>query len=186
MVNTASASGDFVAALSRKNRVVITATRSGGERNETVFAKYFVEAFASDGADTDKDGTVSLLEAFDYARREVARFYDSERRLQTEHALLDDDGDGQGSLEPDPTLGDGSLARRFVLTNAPADRRVAASSDSALAPLSAEVRKLEQEVATLRSKKDSLPADGYDRELEGLLVRLAQKSAELRAKEEKR
>jgi hypothetical protein len=100
--------------------------------------------------------------------------------------LLDDDGDGQGSLEPAPSSGDGALARRFVLNGVPADRQVAASSDSTLAPLSAEVRKLEEEVATLRSKKGSLPADVYDRELEGLLLKLSQKSAELRAKEEKR
>src|SRR5437764_1298218 len=71
LVNAASASGDFIAALSKKNRIIVTATRSGGEKNETVFGEYFAAAYAGDVADADKDGTVSLLEAFEYARREV-------------------------------------------------------------------------------------------------------------------
>jgi hypothetical protein len=185
LVNAASASGDFVAALSKKNRVIVTATRSGGEKNETVFGGYFVQAYAADGADSDKDGKVSLLEAFEYARREVARFYESEHRLQTEHALIDDNGDGQGSREPNLAAGDGSLARRFVLVGGSAGGRVAGGNDSTLAPLYAEVRKLEEQVATLRAKKDSMPADAYDQQLEQLLVKLAEQNQAIREKEKK-
>jgi hypothetical protein len=174
VVNAASASGDFIGPLSKKNRIIITATRSGGEKNETVFGEYFAAAYASDVADADKDGTVSLLEAFEYARREVQRFYETEHRIQTEHAMLDDNGDGQGSREPNPLTGDGALARRFVFLDRSAAR--VASGDSTLAPLYADVRRLEGEIATLRAHKDSLKADAYDAKLEELLVQLAEKN----------
>jgi hypothetical protein len=181
-VNAASASGDFVASLSRKNRVILTATRSSGEKNETVFAGYFVAAFAAEGGDADKDGKVSLLEAFEYARREVARFYETEHRIQTEHALLDDNGDGEGSREPNPAAGDGALARRFVLSGS-VDRRMAGSADSTLAPLFADVRQLEESVATLRARKDSIKTEVYEAQLEDLLVRLAEKNQAIRERE---
>ena len=116
-VNAASSSGDFLAALSGPNRTVITATRSGHEKNETIFARFFVEAYAGEGADADKDERVSVLEAFNFARREVARVYESDGLLLTEHALLDDDGDGEGSGDPDPLSGgEGRLARTLFLT----------------------------------------------------------------------
>ncbi|HEX6048166.1 MAG TPA: hypothetical protein VFZ21_02825, partial [Gemmatimonadaceae bacterium] len=85
-VNAASASGGFVATLSGPNRVIATATKSGMERNQTRFANYFVQAYAGDVADADKDGRVSVLEAYEYARREVARAFEQENHLLTEHA----------------------------------------------------------------------------------------------------
>jgi len=96
-VNTASASGPFVEKLSGKGRVVMTATRTGGERNASVFGGYFVEAFADGEADADqnKDNRVSMLEAFVFARLRVEQSYDADGRLATEHALLDDNGDGE-------------------------------------------------------------------------------------------
>jgi hypothetical protein len=182
VVNAASASGEFVAALSKKNRTIVTATRSGSEKNETVFAQYFVAAYAGDGADADKDGRITLLEAFEYARKEVTRFYESEHRIQTEHALIDDNGDREGSREPNPAAGDGAVARRFVI-GASAAGRAAQTGDSTLAPLYAEARKIEEEIATLRGRKESLKADEYENRLEDLLVKLAEKNAEIRSKE---
>ena len=77
-VNAASASGDFVKMLSGKNRVIVTATKSGFERNETLFAGTFRRApMRRTVADADKDGRVSMLEAFVYARREVQREYET-------------------------------------------------------------------------------------------------------------
>ena len=107
--NTASASGGFIEPLSGPNRLILTATRSGRERNATAFGEFFVEALAAgaDDADVDKDGRVSLLEAYEYARGGVERMYEQEDRLLTEHALLDDDGDGVGSADPDPSAGGG-------------------------------------------------------------------------------
>ena len=86
--NVTSASGGFVAALSGPRRAIITATKTGMERNESVFAGYFVDAFAGDGADLDKNGRVSMSEAFQFATTEVAREYENDGRIQTEHALL--------------------------------------------------------------------------------------------------
>ena len=89
-VNAATGSGDFVPVLSGPGRVVVTATRSAVEKNESVFAGLFAQALASDLADADKDGRVSVLEAFRFTTREVAKVYESSGRMQTEHAQLSD------------------------------------------------------------------------------------------------
>jgi hypothetical protein len=116
-VNAASAGGDFIAALSGKDRAIVTATSSVAQSNVTKFARHFVDAYAADStdADSDKDGRISLLEAFVYARREVAREYEASKLLQPEHARLDDDGDGEGSDAPGPDAADGRLAARLSL-----------------------------------------------------------------------
>ena len=179
VVNTASASGDFLPVLSAKNRVVITATKSSYERNETLFPRYFVAAFATPGADTDKDERVSLLEAFVYAKREVARAYDTDTRLPTEHAMLDDDGDRRGSAEPDPRAGDGALARRFIVGATQASSSVIASTPGS-DTLVAKKNGLETQLDSLRRRKDAMPAESYERELERLLVELARVSQAIR------
>jgi len=179
-VNTTSASGGFVPALSGPGRTVITATREA-ETNATRFAEHFVAALARDVADADKDGRVSLLEAFDYARRETARAYEQEKHLLTEHALLDDDGDGVGSLEPTAAKGDGTRAARLVLEAA-----AETAADPALAALETQERTLRERLASLQSRRESLAAADYERELEALLVELARVGQALRrAREEK-
>jgi hypothetical protein len=180
LVNTASASGGWVAALAAEGRVIVTATKSGMERNQTVFGRFFVQALTGEGADVDKDGRVSLLEAFDYARREVARFYEQEGRLQTEHAVLEDDGDGKGEAEPEPGSGDGRLARRAFLAPAGGAGRGEAGDDPALAALLAERTALEADLESLKGRRDAMPAADYDAELEDLLVALALKSEAIR------
>lgn len=180
-VNAASASGGFIGQLSGPRRTVITATRSGSERNQTLFAKYFVAAFTGEGADVDKNDRVSALEAFAYARREVARAYESEGRLLTEHALLDDNGDGEGSAEPDPSVSDGAQARRAFLGGDAAVTAVGEGPlDPRLAALYEERRVLEERVAELRLRKDQLEPVEYERRLEELLVELALKTREIR------
>ena len=179
VVNAASASGDFLPVLSGRNRVVVTATKSSYERNETLFPRYFVAAFATAGADTDKDERVSLLEAFTYAKREVARAYQTDSRLPTEHAMLDDDGDRRGSAEPDPRAGDGAVARRFII-GARTAPTVAAANDADRA-LVMRKEQLEAQVDSLRRRKESMTADAYSSELERLLVALARVNQSLRA-----
>ena len=178
VVNAASASGDFMPVLSAPNRVVITATKSSYERNETLFPRYFVAAFATAGADTDKDERVSLLEAFLYAKREVARAYEADSRLPTEHAVLDDDGDRRGSAEPDPRAGDGAVARRFVIGGRTATAASARSDGDRALVMRKE--QLEAQVDSLRRRKDTMTADAYQRELERLLVDLARVNQTLR------
>ncbi len=181
--NTASASGEFLEALSGPRRTVVTATRTGGERNETIFGGFFVEALTADTADTDKDDRVSILEAFSYARRQVERAYEQDGRLLTEHAQLDDNGDGQGSSEPDPAAADGAVAR--VLFLAPEERRdpvaeTVAVEDPELRELLDERHALEARVDRLRASKSEMAPVTYDAQLEALLVELALKSRAIR------
>ena len=178
IVNAASASGDFLPVLSGRNRVVVTATKSSHERNETLFPKFFVAAFATPGADADKDERVSLLEAFTFAKREVARAYEADSRLPTEHAMLDDDGDGRGSSEPDPRAGDGALARRFTI-GVRAANSVATGNHGARAVV---IRKeqLESQIDSLRRRKATMTEEAYTRELERLLLDLARVNQTLR------
>jgi hypothetical protein len=178
-VNAASASGDFARVLAGRNRAVVTATKSALERNETTFARHFAAALAAPGADVDKDGGVSLLEAFAYARREVARAYEQDNRLLTEHAQLDDDGDGRASAEPGPRARDGALAAAMVLR--PVSRLAAA--DPQVARLEGERAALEARLAALRARKDGMPGPAYERELERLLVDLARTGQAIRAAE---
>src|SRR5262249_35146406 len=93
VVNTASSSGACLPAVAGPGRVVITATKTGGERNETAFGQYFVEAFDDAAADRDHNGHVSIQEAFDYAKTKVADAFKEKGLILTEHAVLDEGGD---------------------------------------------------------------------------------------------
>jgi hypothetical protein len=178
VVNAASASGDWVREVARPGRVVLTATRSTREREETQFGRHFAEALASDEADRDKDGRLSVLEAFEYARREVVRAYERDQRLRTEHPLLDADGDGVGTMEPVATEGDGAIAATLYLGGQ--------RGGTPLAGLAAVKDSLEREVARLRGRKPAMDAGEYERRLEGLLLELARVNRELRAEEGRR
>ena len=184
-VDLTSASGDMLPVLSSANRIVITATKSSFERNESVFAKHFVTALSGDVADVDKDGRVSLLEAYRYAVNETKRYYEDEGRLQTEHAQLDDNGDKAGTAEPDIRVAsgaDGALARRIFLGGA-TYATAAGASDPKLAALYKERFALEARIDELKKRKASLSAEAYDDALENLLVELALKAKEIRAME---
>ncbi len=181
IVQATSASGDFLAPLAGPGRIVMTATKTGLERNETTFIYPFVQALADStaGADVDKDNRVSMLEAFRYATTEVARAYKEEKRLLSEHALLDDDGDGNGTADPalDATEGDGVVARRISLM---LRTSAVAQSDTAVARLMGTQASLERQINALRGRKAGMARAEYDRAMEDLLVRLAEVSAEIR------
>lgn len=171
VVVAAPASAPFVAAVSGPDRIVITATTTAAENQHTRFGGHFIDALAEDAADTDKDGRVSLLEAFRYATREVARAFETEGLLRTEHALLDDDGDGAGSRDPGRGGGDGRLAARVHLA-APAQRPDTAAGRQALA-LEIEARRLVDRIEALKRDKRTLETEDYLERLEALLVELA-------------
>ncbi len=97
LINSTSASAPFINALSHTNRIIVTATKSGHEENYARFGTYIARAIVDPTADLDKDGQVSVLEAFLMASRRVEDFYAGEKRLSTEHALIDDNGDGKGT-----------------------------------------------------------------------------------------
>lgn len=178
VVVATSSSGAFLAPLARPGRVVVTATRSGRERQATRFAAHFAEAFAGDAADADRDGRLSLLEAFRYAEAEVARSFEAAGQLQTEHPVLDDGGDGAGGES------DGSIAAAFILggVRGPADddAEIAAASGP-LRELLVERGEIEAEVEGLKARKDDLEPDAYDAALEALFVRLALNARAIRA-----
>jgi len=182
VVNTGSASAGFIDGLKAPGRTVITATRSGRENNETWFAGYFADALAKDGSDLDKDGRISLFEAFEYTRREVKRYFDEKKILLTEHALLDGDGNGEGTMEPTGDQADGLAAGTFYVGGGArtAEAQAAASDDPVLRGLLTERTRLEERIASLRARKDTMEAAEYDQQLEELLVQLALKNREIR------
>jgi hypothetical protein len=186
LVNTTSSSGPFLSALSAPNRVILTATRNAQERNETQFGGFFVEALAQEGSDLDHDGRISLLEAFQYAQAEVERYYGDLNLLATEHAQLDDNGDGEGVAEVDTEGGDGWLARTFWVSTVAGVTGVAAVPDSITDPilrgLYRERAELERQIQELRALRGSMEESRYEEELERLLVELALKTREIRAR----
>ena len=103
LVNTSSASGPFVEALAAPGRTIVAATRNGAERFATLFGGYFVDALVGIEADTDKNGRTSVLEAFNFAKREVGVAYEREGMMLTEHPILSDNGDKAGTRRRRPT-----------------------------------------------------------------------------------
>jgi hypothetical protein len=159
-VNTSSSSGAFLPAIAGPGRTIVTATKTGGERNETRFAAFFVEAFNDEAADSDRNGHVSILEAFDYARTKVAAEYQRDGLLQTEHAVLEDGAQGK-------------LAGMVFLAANPGTLLNVDVNDPEIGALVARHDALDKQIATLRLTKDSQAAANYEQELERLLTELA-------------
>jgi hypothetical protein len=187
LVNASSASGPFIDGLSAPGRTIVTATRSGAEHFTTLFGGFFIDALTSEAADADKNKRVSVLEAFNFAKTEVTRAYEREGLLATEHALLDDDGDKEGSGSPsttgsDPKNKDGKVAAVVSLGVAGDDGLPA---DPKLRALHVERRDLERRVESLRLLKESMDPAKYSAELEKLVTAIALKTREIRAAEGK-
>lgn len=166
--NMASASGEFVKSLSAKGRIVVTATKSGQETNATRFAGFFIAALNATDADTDQDGHTSVLEAFVYANRLTADFYTRLGRLATEHALLEDNGDGVGHEKAE--AGEGLLARATYLDSLNIDE---AAANAATGRLLKERARLEGEIEQLIARKQNMPEAEYEATLEKLFIELA-------------
>jgi hypothetical protein len=181
-VNTASASGGFVAALAGKDRTVMTATRTDGERNQTRFGEFFAEALASDEADMDKDGRVSMLEAFTWARRRVIESYERDGQLRTEHAVLEDNGDGKGIEEPGQPGEDGALARTLFLSAGSPRDLPGADADPEVRALIGKREAIEERIAALKASKEKADPAAYAAELERLLIDLARTNAAIKEK----
>lgn len=181
VVNVASASGDFVPVLAGDNHIVVTATRSSRQRNAAIFGGYFVEAFEDENGDTDRDGRVSILEAFEYARQQTERYYSDRGLIKSETALIEDRPDGEGSETPLTEMGVGLLASRFFLeSTVPTELGADPETAARLRELYETQDRLEGEVARLRQQQDSLDPDAYRTTLDSLLVDLAQTGSEIR------
>jgi hypothetical protein len=177
VVNTTSASGGSVAALVHRGRAVIAATKSGTEKNATVFARYWVEALQDPTADVDKSDSISALEAFRYATAKTAAFYESQKRLATEHAVFADTGTGAAVRVASTESGAGRLLSGLLLVRLGEER--AASADPAKRGLLAKKEQLEQRIDTLKLQRAALSPQEYKQQLTEFLVALAKVQGEL-------
>ncbi|OLC33151.1 MAG: hypothetical protein AUH28_10955 [Acidobacteria bacterium 13_1_40CM_56_16] len=173
------ASGAAIEKFAGKNRVIITATRSGQEGNDIVFYDYFLEALESPAADEDKDQKISVWEAFKYAVAGTERFYKEEGRLATEHPQISDNGTEKTGV----TTKEVPLVARA--TSFQVDRPIV-SSDPKLQALLNQRKEIEQKIEDLRINKNTIPEVEYDKQMESLLVQLALKNQEIRQQEAKK
>ena len=178
VIDTTAGSAPFINTLSATNRVIISATKSGNELNFARFGQYLAEALSNPASDLDHDGSISLLEIFLAAAARVREFYQTENRLVTEHALIDDNGDQKGTpaewfrgvrvtqAPKDGSKPDGMLANRIFLRPDPSEQNwtpdVRARRD-----------RLEDAIQELREKRNALPEAEYLSKLETLLLELA-------------
>jgi hypothetical protein len=177
VVNMTSASGASLAALAKKNRIVITATKSGNEKNATVFARYWVDSLRDPAADSDKNGDISALEAYRYAERKTAAYFETEKILATEHAMLSDTGAASGARDPKPENGQGLLAAAFPLMRSQTDAAQNASPEKKR--LLAKKEELEAKIDRLKYQRAALAPDEYKQQLTALLLELARTQAEI-------
>jgi hypothetical protein len=157
IVNTTSASGAVLEKWAAEGRTLITATRSGFERNATRFAQHFAAALAAGSADINKNGAITAQEAFDYASRSVADSFEKDGTLATEH----------------PQIAGGAAGRFTVARLASAGPAVETAANPAVAALVTEREKLDADIEALRARRESMENDAYLAELQKLLVQLA-------------
>jgi hypothetical protein len=177
VVNMTSSSGGSIETLRKANRVLISATKSGTEKNATIFARYWAQALRDPAADTDKNDSISALEAFRYAERKTAEFYETEKRLATEHPVLEDTGKGEGVKDPSPQNGEGLLAAAFPVARLGAS--AAAAKDPVKRQLLARKEQIEQQIDRLKYEKAAMAAEVYKRQLSSLLLELAKTQEDL-------
>jgi hypothetical protein len=175
VVDTTSASGGAIEGFERPGRAVVAATKSGTEKNATVFARYWVEALQDPEADTDKSDSISAMEAFIYAAKKTAAFYDSQKRLATEHAVFDDIGRGEPVRESGN--GQGALMSSFTLLRLGTSQQ--AANDPAKRVLLAKKEDLEQKIDTLKYQKAAMDPDDYKKQLTAALLELAKVQEDL-------
>jgi hypothetical protein len=169
IVDTTSASGGAMQALEKPGRAVIAATKSGTEKNATVFVRYWVDALQDVSADIDKSDSVSAMEAFVYATEKTAAFYDAEKRLATEHAVFNDVGHGEPVREPGN--GQGTLLSNFTLLRLDASQL--AANDPAKRTLLDKKEELERKIDILKYRKAAMDPADYKKQLTDALVELS-------------
>ena len=178
IVNTAAASFPFLERLAGPRRVVVSATDSIAQRFDTVFPEHFIAALADSSSDIDKNGRISIWEAFAAAGAGVRRHYQQRGQLTTERPLLDDNGDGIG--RESAALGeDGSLASRTYLDEPSPN---AAPTDEVLLNMMQKRAALEAEVEELKVKKAFMQPAEYEAEFERIMIELARISRDIRGR----
>jgi hypothetical protein len=171
VVNMTSASGGMIAALQKPKRILITATKAGTEKNATIFARYFIEALRDASADTDKNEAISALEAFRYAEQKTSKFFETQKRLATEHALIEDTGKGEGVKAPAPENGEGIIANRFNLLHLGAIASYVNNPEKQ--KLLKQKEDLEAAIDELKYRKAAMSVQDYRNQLQKYLLELA-------------
>ena len=177
VVDATSSSFPYLAGLSAPGRVVITATNSYAQRYHTIFAEAFIEALGAAAADADKNGRISLLEAFNLASRLQAQHYEQDKRMATEKAVLDDTGDGVGR-DASATGPDGTLAGVTYLDVV----EVPKVADPEVQALLVRRQELTEKVDALRRRQPDMAPAEFDKEFEALIIELSLVSREIRRK----
>jgi len=167
-VNTSSSSGAFLQPLAGPGRTIITSTKTGGEKNEPVFAQYFAEAFTDTSADTDRNGRISVAEAFEYAKSKAGATYTKAGTILTEHATLDDSREGKFA------------ATLYLDSDRARAEKTAKVADPELRALLEAQQGLQTEIDGLKLKKELVPPAEYDQQMEQLLTDLAIKARAIR------
>jgi hypothetical protein len=177
VVNTTSASGGSLITLQKPKRVVIVATKTGTEKNATVFARFFIESLRDPAADTDKNQAISALEAFRYAEEKTGKYFETQKRLATEHALIEDAGKGEGVKLPSAENGEGLMAGRQVLLHLGSVASIV--NDPEKQKLLKQKDDLETQIDELKYRKAATPQREYQQQMRELLLNLANVQAGL-------
>ena len=164
LVNTSSASGAVADSLAGDRRLLVLATRSGVERHATRFGNYFATALNDPSADLDKNQVVSVIEAFQYAERQVDDYFERNDTLATEHARLE-----------------GERGDRFAIARLTERRAVV--GDAELERLAEARDALNAEIDALRLERDSMPAEEYRAELLQKMLELAATEDDIETRE---
>jgi hypothetical protein len=152
-----SSSGVLISKLSGSNRVVVSATKNEREKIAPLFMSFFLEASRSAEADLDKNGSVSLKEAFVLSEALIQDWYEGKKRLQTEHPLLDDEG-GRGGLSS------------VAYLSKPPEQSYRSLEARRLIP---ERIRLEREIEEIKLRKTEMTEEEYYGKLEEFLIELA-------------
>lgn len=151
-----SASGAAMESLQADNRLVITATRTGLQKNVSVFSRFWAEGADRSSADLNKNEIVSIAELYDYTLERVTDYYESENLIASEASLIE----GQDNIDADLF----SLARIGQLANA--------SVSSEVEILLAERTEVETKLSELSDRRQNLTEDEYFGELQNLMLEL--------------
>jgi len=171
VVNSSSNSGGAIEAMAGKNRMIVSATKTGFEGNDTVFYQYFLDGLQKSASDENKDRKVSVWEAFKFAVDGVERFYKDAGRIATEHPQISDNAAPMTGVVPQaPVMSN--------LTSFNVDRPVTVA-DAKLQALLDEQKQIQQKIETLQINKASMLPEDFDKQIEDLILQLAQKTQQV-------